>query len=336
MIQAAASSLPSSLALGTGAQAAAGDDAVNSGAFATVLTASMATGQDEATTGSGPAIDPAAGPVTGNTAGKILPDPTGIAGSTQFMAEATSVGATAAMPTAVVSEIVLPGLTIPAKTQLSQASKPAAEAQTDDPSTAENLAKTIAALLGRATRSGTAQGTPTTKPAKTQGKTEEPAAATEDGGTATTPAAVTRAPLPLVIPVAISVGAQPIETQALAALAARSAPDQPAPAIATAASSKAPAPTDTIAAAVPVTAAETADRIVVNFALPQAPAEQTSGKLKPTVQQLAAHQPDALPLTVTKTQERPLRRSRKQFSFRQRRSRPPPRSSRAGPPRMMS
>jgi hypothetical protein len=195
--------------------------------------------------------------------------------------------------------------------QPAEVTKPGAKPQANLPSTAGNLAKTVAALLVRAPGSASGKTAPAAKPAKTDGKTEETASATNDEAPATAPAAVATLPLPFIMPVAISVAPQPIEMKAVAAAAARPTPGQPAPAVSAAASHKAQVPTDAVTTATTVpaaAAAETAAQIVVNFALPQAPAEQAPATLKPpvppkpTVQQLAAHQTDAVPLTATKMQ----------------------------------
>jgi hypothetical protein len=338
MIQAAASSLPSSLALGTGAQPAAGDDAANSGAFAAALTASMVPEEDgasEAKAATGLAIGPVTTRKSGNTAGNILPDQTDLAASPKPAADAPATKATApAAP--VVSEIILPGLVVPVTAQLAQPTKSAVARPATEPSTAENLAKNVAAQLVRAPRSVIAERIPALPHGKTGTKTEEIAAAPDDVTPPATLAAAATDPVSLIIPIAIAVAAQPAETKPATSAAPHPKPAQAAPAPTTSTPTApasaadptnpakapvridantieaAPIPASTVQAAMaqsatPSPSAAAAAQVVVSFALPQTPVEQTAAAVQPTVQQLAAHQPAALrpkamPRTLANTQ----------------------------------
>jgi hypothetical protein len=299
MIQAAATSLPSSLALGTGAQSASGDDPASSGAFAKVLSSSMAPGQDcpgDATAASGLAASPDATQTSGKTAGKILPDLTGIAASAETAADTPAAGEPAPVLQRVTGEIILPGLVLPVSAKPAQSARPEAK-----PSTSESLARTAAAQLKRASQSAAIAGAPAPKPPKGSDKTDENSSAMDEGTSTATFATAPADPLQLVIQVAIPVSTQTVEAdaQTLPALAQPGAtPARPLVAPVSGQEQLPPEEAAASTASVPTPAVQTAPAadavsVVVSFALPQSPAAQAMTPVQPTVQQLAALQPAA-------------------------------------------
>ena len=161
MIQSAAPSVSSSLALGVGTQAASGDDAAVSADFAALLESTVTTGPD----GVGEqavSIDPAnvqpMRQVPGNAAGKKLPLDLLLAGATATdaalptddAAQDSTVGTdTEASPPPAITDIILPGLVLPVSVQTPQAPKAAATSSAAARSTTESLAQTAAAQVIR-------------------------------------------------------------------------------------------------------------------------------------------------------------------------------------------
>jgi hypothetical protein len=171
MIQAAAPSLSNSLALGTGAQSAPGDDATNSGGFAALLTANMTSKPGSAAKGAAVAAlagDPAAMTAAGKVSGKILP-----VGLPDHAAPAAPVAAASGEPAAagpiapvlpgLAGEMVRPGLVVAAglleTAEQSTADQACADQASADQSTAQSLAKVAAAQLVQAAKTSCAPRT---------------------------------------------------------------------------------------------------------------------------------------------------------------------------------
>jgi hypothetical protein len=309
MIQAATTSLPGSPALGIGTPSASGDDAGGSGTFAKVLSSSMTPGQEcngDVTAASGLAAGPAAVHPSGKTAGKILPDLTGIAVPAETAADTSATDEPAPVLPRVTSEIVLPGLVLPAGAKPAQSARPAAR-----PSTSQSLVRTAAAQLACASQPATIDGAPAPKPAKDSDKTDESPSAKDKGTPGAAFATPPAGPMQLVIQVAIPVPAQSEEsdTKTLPTLAQPGA--APAGPLVAPVPHKEQSPTGATAASpasVPAPAVQTASAaepvsVVVNLALPRAQATQAIATVQPTVRQLAALQPAALrpsaPATAT-------------------------------------
>jgi hypothetical protein len=223
MIQPAAPSVSSGLALTTGAPSPQGDDAAVSGGFSALLSSTLATGKDRADDAAATQGQAVALPARqdGTESGKMLPP--GLPDADAVLAQlacadtaalqgaASAPAAARALPAAP-TKIILPGLALPVAGKLAQATKPAETPPPADRSAAESLVLATAAQL---VRSPGADGEAAAKPGKAApakaDKVEADAGSDEPAPRPDLPQipATSTPPAVVVVPVPVAATAQP-------------------------------------------------------------------------------------------------------------------------------